>query len=419
MRFEKSGILLILLVSFFLLTGLAAVAAADTQEIIEGEVTGVQHHVSTGSSDVTVKAADGTEHTVTVPLVEGEKVKVGDNAKLTIVTDDSGKIVEITIEKLESSESSEEVIEGNVTGVKHSVSTGSSEITVVDDEENEHVVNVPLIEGEDIKTGDHVKITIVRDADGNIIDIKVEKVAKAAENSEEVIEGNVTGTRHSVSTGSSEITVVDDEGNEHVVNVPLVEGEDVQPGDRVRVTIVTDAEGNIIEIRVEKLEEDSGNTEEVIEGKVTGIRHSVSTGSSEITIKDSEGNEHVVNIALVDGEKLKEGDTVKITIVRDSEGDIVEIRVEVIKEGSSSEDGSAPEDGDSEDDDGIPDGAEEEALLEETLPEEEPSNEAPAEESAESESESETEEDSESAPGFGTIIAVSAVLISAVCRRRV
>ena len=115
---------------------------------------------------------------------------------------------------------------------------------------------------------------------------------------QEMIEGYMVGVLPNNSAGYSNITILDMAGTEHNVSIFSVdfEGKCTMLGDNVRVNIFRDSERNIKNDQIEINEISAEISEEIIEGEVTGINNSNSRGSSELTIKDADRNEHVVNV---------------------------------------------------------------------------------------------------------------------------
>ncbi len=137
-----------------------------------------------------------------------------------------------------------EKIEGYVVGVEPNTSAGYSSIKVLDMAGTEHNITVSSIdlEKKGIRLGDKVKVNITRDANGNIKSEQTEINEASIGTSGEVIQGEVTNVNNSDPAGSSELTVKDNDGKEHVVNVPLYQGENLKPGDKVSIKVVGKAE---------------------------------------------------------------------------------------------------------------------------------------------------------------------------------
>jgi len=82
-------------IAVLLLLLLVSTVSAD-EESYTGTITKKVGHASIATSDITIKDDEGNNHTVSVPLSEGEKFEVGDKVKVTI--DDEG---DVKIEKIE------------------------------------------------------------------------------------------------------------------------------------------------------------------------------------------------------------------------------------------------------------------------------------------------------------------------------
>jgi DNA/RNA endonuclease YhcR with UshA esterase domain len=143
--------------------------------------------------------------------------------------------------------SAQEKIEGYVVSVQPNISSGYSYIAVLDMTGTEHniSVNSTEIESKGIMLGDNVRMTISRDTDGNIRDEMTEISELNAKTSGETIEGEVTAVNNSAPTGSSKLNIKDANGTEHTVNVPLYQGENIKPGDKVSIKVVGEAEGTV------------------------------------------------------------------------------------------------------------------------------------------------------------------------------
>jgi len=167
----------------------------------------------------------------------------------------------------------QEAFEGYVVGVQPDVSTGYSNITILDMTGTEHNFSVSSadLEGKGIMLGDNVRVSIFRDADGNITDNRIEINEISAETPEEIIEGEVTGVNNSAVTGSSELTINDADGNEHVVNVPLYQGENIKPGDNVSIKVVGKAEGTIGSVSKVGNPEESADEESHLLPGISGV----------------------------------------------------------------------------------------------------------------------------------------------------
>lgn len=76
-------------------TGDAGTVAEPTE--IKGTVTNVGHSSSTGTSTITIQDSKGDEHEITVPLAEGEKVKVGVKVNVRIIKSADGSIESIDV----------------------------------------------------------------------------------------------------------------------------------------------------------------------------------------------------------------------------------------------------------------------------------------------------------------------------------
>jgi len=153
-----------------------------------------------------------------------------------------------------------EKIEGYVVGVEPNTSAGYSSIKVLDMAGTEHTINVSSIdlEKKGIRLGDNVKVNVTRDVNGNIKSEQTEINKVSVETSGEIIQGEVMNVNNSDLAGSSEITVKDNDGKEHVVNVPLYQGENLKPGDKVSIKVVGKAEGPIGSVSsVESAEENT------------------------------------------------------------------------------------------------------------------------------------------------------------------
>jgi len=66
---------------------------------IIGRVESIQHHASTGRSDLKVVDAAGDIHEISVPLTQAESLAVGDQVKVCVEKDENGRIISITVEK--------------------------------------------------------------------------------------------------------------------------------------------------------------------------------------------------------------------------------------------------------------------------------------------------------------------------------
>lgn len=71
-------------------------AATEPTEI-KGTVTNIGHSSSMGTSTITIQDAKGDEHEITVPLAEGEKIKVGVKVNVKIIKSASGSIESIDV----------------------------------------------------------------------------------------------------------------------------------------------------------------------------------------------------------------------------------------------------------------------------------------------------------------------------------
>ncbi len=171
MKLDKNMRLFLLILSLFFLAGLAIIEGTDKQDTIEGYVISIQPNVSTGYSNLIVMDMAGNEHDFNVPSVKlkDKGIILGDNVRVSIFRDADGNIIDDQIEINEiSAETSEGTIKGEVTGVKNSAASGSSELTIKDADGKEHVVNVPLYQGEKLKPGDTVSIKVIGKAEGTI-----------------------------------------------------------------------------------------------------------------------------------------------------------------------------------------------------------------------------------------------------------
>lgn len=167
------------------------------------------------------------------------------------------------------STSAQEKIEGYVVGLQPNVSTGYSNVMILDMAGTEHNFSVPSadLESKDIILGDYVRVSIFRDAGGNLTDNRIEINEISAEISGEIIEGEVTGVNNSDATGSSELTIKDADGNEHVVNVPLYQGENIKNGNNVSIKVVGKADGIIGSVsKVGSPEESTGKESQSLPG---------------------------------------------------------------------------------------------------------------------------------------------------------
>ena len=99
MKLKLKRLAVMMFIMIAVLSIMTTSASASTV-VIKGEVTKIVHQVSIGSSTVTVKDCNGQDHIFGIPLVEGEKLKVGDKVKVTVVKDANGNITSITIEKV-------------------------------------------------------------------------------------------------------------------------------------------------------------------------------------------------------------------------------------------------------------------------------------------------------------------------------
>ncbi len=163
----------------------------------------------------------------------------------------------------------QEKIEGYVVAVETDTSTGYSSIKVLDMAGTEHNITVSSVDLEEkgIRLGDNVKVSITRDANGSIKNEQTEINEASVGTSGEVIQGEVTNVNNSDPAGSSELTIKDNDGKEHVVNVPLYQGENLKPGDKVSIKVVGKAEGAIGSVSsVESPEENTGKESHSLPG---------------------------------------------------------------------------------------------------------------------------------------------------------
>jgi hypothetical protein len=256
-------------------------------QVIAGIVREITHSESSGLSTVVVEDNVGEMQTVTIPISEGQKMKVGDEVEIT-----------------------------------HSESSGLSTVVVEDNVGEMQTVTIPISEGQKMKVGDEVEITIYT--------VETEGVYSIGD----LLEGTITNIQNFVSegeAGTTMVTVMGPDGMEYIIAIPFVEGDLLSVGEQVQIP-VTGADGSELKGAgtlnsegdvVFEVSESDPTTE--IEGTVTGIRHS--SGRSILTIQDPEGAEHEVTVPLSEGEKIKIGVKVKVKILKSEDGTIESIDV--------------------------------------------------------------------------------------------
>jgi hypothetical protein len=215
-----------------------------------------------------------------------------------------------------------QVITGIVREITHSESGGLSTVVVEDKAGEMQTVTVPISEGQRMKVGDEVEITIYT------------AEAEGVYNIGDILDGTITNLQNFVSEGGAGITMVivmSPDGMEYLIAIPFVEGDLLSVGEQVQIPVTgvdggelegagtLNAEGNMVTDVVDS----EGPSE--IDGTVTGIRHS--SGRSILTIQDAEGAEHEVTVPLSEGEKIKIGVKVKVKILKSDDGTIESIDV--------------------------------------------------------------------------------------------
>lgn len=145
------------------------------------------------------------------------------------------------------SKDTKEKFEGYVVSVESDNSTGYTSIKILDMAGTEHEINMSSsdFKNKGIRLGDHVSVSIARDVNGNIKKNQTEINEVSVGTSGETIQGVVTNVNNSVPAGTSELTIKDKNGNEQIVKVPIYQGENLKPGDRVSIKVVGKAEGII------------------------------------------------------------------------------------------------------------------------------------------------------------------------------
>lgn len=215
-------------------------------QVIAGIVREITHSESSGLSTVVVEDNVGEMQTVTIPISEGQKMKVGDEVEITIYTVEAEGVYSIG-----------DFLEGTITNIQNFVSegeAGTTMVTVMGPDGMEYIIAIPFVEGDLLSVGEQVQIPVTG-ADGSELegagtlnsegDVVVE-VSESDPTTE--IEGTVTGIRHS--SGRSILTIQDTEGAEHEVTVPLSEGEKIKIGVKVKVKILKSEDGTIESIDV-------------------------------------------------------------------------------------------------------------------------------------------------------------------------
>lgn len=162
------------------------------------------------------------------------------------------------------SKDTKEKFEGYVVSVEPDNSTGYTSIKILDMAGTGHEINMSSsdFKNKGIRLGDHVSVSIVRDVNGNIKKNQTEINEVSVGTSGETIQGVVTNVNNSVPAGTSELTIKDKNGNEQIVKVPIYQGENLKPGDKVSIKVVGKAEGIIGSISSVENAEDSEENED-------------------------------------------------------------------------------------------------------------------------------------------------------------
>ena len=151
----------------------------------------------------------------------------------------------------------------------------------------------------------------------------------------DLLEGTIVDIQNVISegtAGTTVITVKGADGLEYKISVPFVEGSLVNVGDDIKVP-VTGVDGDELEGEGTMNPEGTNVTEEA--GDVTEpteINGKVSgirhsDGSSVLTLLDDAGNEHEVTVPLSEGEKIKLGVMVSVKVIKSTDGTIESIDV--------------------------------------------------------------------------------------------
>ena len=151
----------------------------------------------------------------------------------------------------------------------------------------------------------------------------------------DLLEGTIVDIQNVISegtAGTTVITVKGADGLEYKISVPFVEGSLVNVGDDIKVP-VTGVDGDELEGEGTMNPEGTNVTEEA--GDVTEpteIKGKVSGirhsgGSSVLTLLDDAGNEHEVTVPLSEGEKIKLGVMVSVKVIKSTDGTIESIDV--------------------------------------------------------------------------------------------
>ena len=215
-------------------------------QVIAGIVREITHSESIGLSTVVVENKAGEMQTVTIPISEGQKMKVGDEVEITIYTVEAEGVYSIG-----------DILDGTITNIQNFVSegeAGTTLVTVMGPDGMEYIIAIPFVEGDLLSVGEQVQIPVTGSDGGELegsgtLNAEGDMVTDVVDSEGPTqIEGTVTGIRHS--SGRSILTVQDAEGAEHEVTVPLSEGEKIKIGVMVKVKILKSEDGTIESIDV-------------------------------------------------------------------------------------------------------------------------------------------------------------------------
>jgi|GEM_PF-4555657 len=215
-------------------------------QVIAGIVREITHSESIGLSTVVVENKAGEMQTVTIPISEGQKMKVGDEVEITIYTVEAEGVYSIG-----------DILDGTITNIQNFVSegeAGTTLVTVMGPDGMEYIIAIPFVEGDLLSVGEQVQIPVTGSDGGELegsgtLNAEGDMVTDVVDSEGPTeIQGTVTGIRHS--SGRSILTVEDAEGAEHEVTVPLSEGEKIKIGVMVKVKILKSEDGTIESIDV-------------------------------------------------------------------------------------------------------------------------------------------------------------------------
>ena len=236
--------------------GLGASVMEDLDTlVVVGKVVEITHSDAIGLSTVLVEDKNGDMQTVTIPFSEGKDLIVGDEVEITVMTIGEENVY-----------TAGDLLEGTIVDIQNVISEGTAGTTIITikgADGLEYKISVPFAEGNLVNVGDDIKVPVTgldgdelvgegtMNPDGMNI---IEGAGDLTEPTE--VKGKVSGIRHSGS--SSVLTLLDDAGNEHVVTVPLSEGEKIKLGVKVSVKVIKSADGTIESIDVTETDETPG-----------------------------------------------------------------------------------------------------------------------------------------------------------------